>query len=190
MYGIRHNFYALVMFVAVVPCPSLHLPYAVMEFLSLAVSTDSPNCKLFFPALPAEAVIGIIEKIHIGLFGIAYIGVPKKYRTNSHTRNNTIIVDYCLGFHISTVRPVVASTFAKYVKLSVAMDVHNGGLEAKMEPWRVCRPLVAADSHHFDEGQDPYRNWEVKGLIRIPDPQPCVKQHRSGRNFLCFRSFL
>ncbi len=68
MYGIRHNFYALVLFVAVVPCPSLHLPYAVMEFLSLAVSTDSPNCKLFLPALPAEAVAGIIEKIHIGLF--------------------------------------------------------------------------------------------------------------------------
>jgi hypothetical protein len=24
----------------------------------------------------------------------------------------------------------------------------------KMEPWRVCRPVVA-DSHHFDEEQDP-----------------------------------
>jgi hypothetical protein len=23
-----------------------------------------------------------------------------------------------------------------------------------MEPWRVCRPVVA-DSQHFDEGQDP-----------------------------------
>ncbi len=52
----------------------------------------------------------------------------------------------------------MASTFAKYVKLSVVMDVHNGGLDSKMEPWRVCRPVVAADSHSFDEGQDPNLN--------------------------------
>ncbi len=35
-----------------------------------------------------------------------------------------------------------------------AMDAHNGGVEAQMEPWRVCRPVVA-DSHHFYEDQDP-----------------------------------
>jgi hypothetical protein len=34
------------------------------------------------------------------------------------------------------------------------LDAHNRGLEAKMEPWRVCRPVVA-DSQNFDEGQDP-----------------------------------
>jgi hypothetical protein len=35
-----------------------------------------------------------------------------------------------------------------------AVDAHNGGVKFKMEAWRVCRLLVA-DSHHFDEGQDP-----------------------------------
>ncbi len=32
----------------------------------------------------------------------------------------------------------------------------------RMEPWRICRPAVA-DSHHFDEEQDP----DPQNLIRI-----------------------
>jgi hypothetical protein len=35
-----------------------------------------------------------------------------------------------------------------------AIGAHNGGLEAKMKPWRVCRQVVE-DSHHFEEEQDP-----------------------------------
>ncbi len=34
------------------------------------------------------------------------------------------------------------------------MEAHNGGVEAQMKPWRVSLPVVA-DSHHFDEEQDP-----------------------------------
>jgi hypothetical protein len=34
-----------------------------------------------------------------------------------------------------------------------------------MEPWRVCRPVIA-DSDHYDEEQDPDRN-EVNSGIRI-----------------------
>jgi hypothetical protein len=48
------------------------------------------------------------------------------------------------------------------------VDAHNGGLAAqnralrlkiellrlKIEPWRIYSPVVA-NSHHFDEGQDP-----------------------------------
>jgi hypothetical protein len=40
------------------------------------------------------------------------------------------------------------------MELGRAMDAHNGGVKFKMEHWSVCRLLVA-DSHHFDEGQDP-----------------------------------
>ncbi len=36
----------------------------------------------------------------------------------------------------------------------------------KLEPWRVCRPVVA-DSHHFDEEQDP--NTHLKEKMN-PDP--------------------
>jgi hypothetical protein len=44
----------------------------------------------------------------------------------------------------------------------------------KMEPWRVCRPMVA-DSHHFNEEQDPDLNppW-----IEKPDPEPHLSEKR------------
>jgi hypothetical protein len=45
----------------------------------------------------------------------------------------------------------------------------NGGMEAqlKMNPWRVCRPMVA-DSYHFGEQQDLDRiRIKGKSLIRI-----------------------
>jgi hypothetical protein len=35
----------------------------------------------------------------------------------------------------------------------------------KIEPWRVCSPVVA-DSHHFDEKQDPDPHYLAK-YIRI-----------------------
>jgi hypothetical protein len=38
----------------------------------------------------------------------------------------------------------------------------RGGL--KLEPWRVCRPVVA-DSHHLDEEQD--TDSEMRSWIRI-----------------------
>jgi hypothetical protein len=39
-------------------------------------------------------------------------------------------------------------------------------LSLRMEPWRVCRPKVA-DSHHFDEEQDPDPHLNEKS-----DPDP------------------
>jgi hypothetical protein len=36
----------------------------------------------------------------------------------------------------------------------------------KMEPWRVCRPVVAG-SLHFDKEQDPDLDPHKKGQIRI-----------------------
>ncbi len=55
----------------------------------------------------------------------------------------------------------------------MAVDAHNGGLEAQMEPWRVCIPVVA-DSHHFEEDPDPpvvadYHHFEEE-LDSDPDP--------------------
>ncbi len=47
------------------------------------------------------------------------------------------------------------------------MDAHNGGLEDKTEHWRFCRPVVA-DSHHFDEEQDP----DLSALKLKLDPNP------------------
>ncbi len=38
------------------------------------------------------------------------------------------------------------------------LDAHSRGVESQMEPWRVCRPVVA-DLHHLDEEQ-------------VPDPDP------------------
>jgi hypothetical protein len=46
-----------------------------------------------------------------------------------------------------------------------ALDTHNGGLEAQMEAWRVCRPVVA--EHHFYEEQDPDPHQSEK---LDPDP--------------------
>jgi hypothetical protein len=46
-----------------------------------------------------------------------------------------------------------------------------------MEPWRVCRPVVVADSHHSDEGRvsDPY------SFFTDPDPvDPDGGQYGSG----------
>jgi hypothetical protein len=39
------------------------------------------------------------------------------------------------------------------IELWRAVDAHIGDVEIQMEPWSVCRPVVA-DSHHFDEEQD------------------------------------
>ncbi len=39
------------------------------------------------------------------------------------------------------------------MELGKAVDAHIGGVEAKMDPWKVCRPVVA-DSYYFDEEQD------------------------------------
>jgi hypothetical protein len=55
------------------------------------------------------------------------------------------------------------------------VDAHNGGLEArKRERWsRVCSPVVA-DSHHFDEEQDP----DLYGSDKSdPDPHSGEKLH-------------
>jgi hypothetical protein len=43
-----------------------------------------------------------------------------------------------------------------------------------MEPWRVCRPLVA-DSHHFDEEQDLDLN---PPLSEKSDPEPHLSEQR------------
>jgi hypothetical protein len=40
----------------------------------------------------------------------------------------------------------------KHYRLHTAVDAHNRG--SKWSPWSVYRPVVA-DSHHFDEEQDP-----------------------------------
>jgi hypothetical protein len=34
------------------------------------------------------------------------------------------------------------------------VDAQNGGVEAQIEPWRVCRPVVI-NSHNLDDEQDP-----------------------------------
>jgi hypothetical protein len=52
-----------------------------------------------------------------------------------------------------------------------ALDTHNGGLDAQMEAWRICRPVVA-DSHHFYEEQDPDPHQSEK---LVADP------HQSGK---------
>jgi hypothetical protein len=36
-----------------------------------------------------------------------------------------------------------------------ALDAYNGEMWAQIVQWRVCRPVVAADFHYFDEEQDP-----------------------------------
>jgi hypothetical protein len=41
-----------------------------------------------------------------------------------------------------------------------------------MEPWRLCRPVVA-DSHHFDEEQDPNPLKREKS-----DPDPHLSEKR------------
>jgi hypothetical protein len=54
----------------------------------------------------------------------------------------------------------------------------------KMESLRVCRPVVA-DSHHFDEEQDPDPHLSEKldpDLYESdPDPQPWVKNTKSRK---------
>jgi hypothetical protein len=50
----------------------------------------------------------------------------------------------------------------KHLRLNTAVDAHNGG--SKRSPWSVYRPAVA-DSHHFDEEQDPDPH-----LIEVLDP--------------------
>ncbi len=42
-----------------------------------------------------------------------------------------------------------------------ALYAHNRGMRLKMEPRRVCRPVVA-DLHHFDEEQDPVPHQSEK----------------------------
>jgi hypothetical protein len=48
----------------------------------------------------------------------------------------------------------------------MTVDAQNGGLETKMWPWSVCRPLIA-DSHHFDEEQE---SGPHKSANSDPDP--------------------
>ncbi len=47
-----------------------------------------------------------------------------------------------------------------------ALYAPNRGMRLKMEPRRVCRPVVA-DLHHFDEEQDPDPHQSEKSG---PDP--------------------
>ncbi len=55
------------------------------------------------------------------------------------------------------------------------MGANLEALRLKMEPWMICRPIVA-DSHQFDKEQDPDpRVPYVKRLIRI-----CIKWCGSG----------
>ncbi len=49
----------------------------------------------------------------------------------------------------------------KLFRDSRAVDAHNGGLEIQTEPWWVCRQVVA-DSHQFDEKQDPDPDFSEK----------------------------
>jgi hypothetical protein len=50
---------------------------------------------------------------------------------------------------------------------SMAIDAHNGDVEMhKMEPRRICRPVVA-DSHNLVEEQDPDPHLSEKS-----DPDP------------------
>ncbi len=55
-----------------------------------------------------------------------------------------------------------------------------------MEPWRVCRPVVA-DSHDFDEKPDPDPHQS-----EMSDPDPCQRdadpQHYILQVFLCHPS--
>jgi hypothetical protein len=44
----------------------------------------------------------------------------------------------------------------------------------KMEPWMVCRPVVA-DSHHSDEKQDPNPHLSEKSDHCNADPQLFLK---------------
>jgi hypothetical protein len=43
-----------------------------------------------------------------------------------------------------------------------------------MEPWRVCRQVVA-DSNHFVEEQDPDPDQSEKSDQSYADPQPWLK---------------
>jgi hypothetical protein len=47
-----------------------------------------------------------------------------------------------------------------------AKNAHNWGVVAKLEPWRVCRPVIA-DLNHLDEEQDP--DPHLKGLSHEMD---------------------
>jgi hypothetical protein len=54
----------------------------------------------------------------------------------------------------SWIRILIKVKIKKLSRLVIEPWTHNGGLELKMEPWRVLRPVVA-DSHHFEEELDP-----------------------------------
>jgi hypothetical protein len=48
-----------------------------------------------------------------------------------------------------------------------AVAAHNGGVEAQMEPQRICGPVVA-DLHHLVEEQDPSRiHIKLKSRIHL-----------------------
>ena len=61
------------------------------------------------------------------------------------------------------------------------LAAHNGGVESQMEPWRVCRPVVA-DFHHLKRSRIRTRiriNVNNRILIRIKaerDPDPHLYQ--------------
>ncbi len=52
----------------------------------------------------------------------------------------------------------ISIILGSWIRILIRMEswirIHNRGMEVKMEPWRVCRSVVA-DSHHLDEEQDP-----------------------------------
>jgi hypothetical protein len=60
------------------------------------------------------------------------------------------------------------------------VDAHNGGVESQIEPWRVCRPVVAY-SKFFDveQGPDPYKceKSDPDPHLSDADPQPCFYLH-------------
>ncbi len=47
----------------------------------------------------------------------------------------------------------ICTIFGSWIRIRIKCQ-NSIALEAKKEPWRVCRPVVV-DSRHFDEEQDP-----------------------------------
>jgi hypothetical protein len=52
------------------------------------------------------------------------------------------------------IRVKIQELFKRNRELWRAVDANSGGVRLKLEPYRVCRPVVA-HLHHFDEEQDP-----------------------------------